>query len=231
MLVRLSLALILAPALFLWGCQPGGRNAEPAVATDDEKAFYALGLAIAENLRGFSLAPEELERVVLGIRDGVTGKPDRIEDRVASGMRVREIQGERQRATAELERGAANEYLAAMSAEPGAQTAESGVVVRILEEGSGASPDGTSTVSVLYHGTLRDGTVFDSTRQRGNQPVQLSLNGVIPCWQEAIPLMKVGGKAKISCPPERAYGDRGAGNIPGGAALTFEVELLTIDEG
>ncbi len=219
-------------ALLLAGCQPGGEApAEPPLETDDHKAFYALGLALAENLQGFSLAPDELERVVLGLRDGISGKPERVEDRARYAMRVRQIQGQRTRAVAERERVAGAEYLAAMAAEAGAETRESGVIVRILEEGSGASPTGTSKILVRYHGTLRDGTVFDSTRKRGGQPVPLTLNAVIPCWQEAIPLLKVGGKAKISCPPERAYGSRGAGSIPAGAALTFEVELVEIQEG
>ena len=165
------------------------------------------------------------------MRDGISGKPERVEDRAKYAMRVREIQGQRTRAVAERERVAGAEYLAAMAAETGAETRESGVIVRILEEGSGASPTGTSKILVRYQGTLRDGTVFDSTRKRGGQPVLLTLNAVIPCWQEAIPLLKVGGKAKISCPPERAYGSRGSGSIPAGAALTFEVELVEIQEG
>ncbi len=90
-----------------------------------------------------------------------------------------------------------------------------------------ASP---TSATVHYHGTLRDGTVFDSSVERG-QPAQFALNRVIPCWTEGLQLMKVGGKAKLVCPPEIAYGDRGAGQlIKPGAALTFEVELISIEE-
>jgi FKBP-type peptidyl-prolyl cis-trans isomerase FkpA len=94
--------------------------------------------------------------------------------------------------------------------------------------GSGASPAATDTVRVHYHGTLRNGTVFDSSVQRG-APISFPLSGVIPCWTEGVQKMKVGGKAKLVCPSETAYGDGGQGPIPGGATLVFEVELLAIE--
>ena len=81
---------------------------------------------------------------------------------------------------------------------------------------------------VHYHGTLRDGTVFDSSVQR-NEPISFPLNNVIPCWTEGVQKIKVGGKAKLGCPSDTAYGDAGSGQIPGGAALLFEVELLGIE--
>jgi len=93
--------------------------------------------------------------------------------------------------------------------------------------GTGDSPTPASTVKAHYHGTLRDGTVFDSSVDRG-EPFTSTLNKVIPCWGEAIPTMKEGGKSKITCPSNLAYGDRGAGAIPPGAALTFEVELIEV---
>ena len=116
---------------------------------------------------------------------------------------------------------------------------EGDIVVRIMEEGkpvdipvkegAGANPTATSTVKVHYHGTLRDGTVFDSSVQRG-QPISFPLNGVIPCWTEGVQKMKVGGKAKLVCPSDTAYGDQGSGPIPGGATLLFEVELIAIEK-
>ena len=84
-------------------------------------------------------------------------------------------------------------------------------------------------MKVHYHGTLRDGTVFDSSVQRG-EPISFPLNGVIPCWTEGVQKMKVGGKAKLVCPSEIAYGDRGQRPIPGGATLMFEVELLQVEK-
>ena len=84
-------------------------------------------------------------------------------------------------------------------------------------------------MKVHYHGTLRDGTVFDSSVQRG-EPISFPLSGVIPCWTEGVQKMKVGGKAKLVCPSDTAYGDGGQGPIPGGAALMFEVQLLAIED-
>ena len=104
----------------------------------------------------------------------------------------------------------------------------SGLIYTELKAGSGPSPTATDTVKVNYRGTLADGTEFDSSYKRG-QPAEFPLNRVIPCWTEGVQKMKVGGKAKLVCPPSIAYGDRGAGRaVPPGATLTFEVELLDI---
>ena len=95
-------------------------------------------------------------------------------------------------------------------------------------EGSGAQPRATDVVSVHYHGTLEDGSVFDSSVDRG-QPAAFPLNRVIPCWTEGVQLIKVGGKARLVCPAEIAYGARGSPpTIPPDATLVFEVELLEI---
>lgn len=103
-----------------------------------------------------------------------------------------------------------------------------GIVINMLREGSGNVPRATDTVKVHYRGMLADGTEFDSSYKRG-QPASFPLNRVIPCWTEAVQTIRVGGKARLQCPPELAYGDRGVpGTIPPGATLTFEVELLDI---
>ncbi len=116
----------------------------------------------------------------------------------------------------------------AAAKEPGAEVAASGLVYRSLKEGNGGSPQASDTVRVHYRGTLPDGKEFDSSYSRG-QPAEFPLNRVIPCWTEGLQKMKTGGKAKLTCPPEIAYGSRGAaGVIPPGATLHFEVELLGI---
>jgi FKBP-type peptidyl-prolyl cis-trans isomerase FkpA len=107
-------------------------------------------------------------------------------------------------------------------------TTPSGLVFESLVTGSGPSPKATDTVRVNYRGTFPDGREFDSSYKRG-QPAEFPLNRVIPCWTEAVQLMKPGGKAKITCPPGIAYGERGAGGIiPPNATLNFEIELLAI---
>ena len=109
----------------------------------------------------------------------------------------------------------------------GAKTTESGLVYSEITAGDGASPGATDKVRVHYHGTLRDGSVFDSSVDRG-QPAEFPLNRVIKCWTEGVAMMKVGGKSRLICPAAIAYGEQGRPGIPGGAALTFEVELLEI---
>jgi len=119
--------------------------------------------------------------------------------------------------------------LAAKAAkEPGAQVTPSGLVFRSLKEGTGASPQASDKVRVHYRGTFADGKEFDSSYSRG-QPAEFPLDRVIKCWTEGVQLIKVGGKAKLTCPAAIAYGERGAGSvIPPGATLQFEVELLGI---
>ncbi|WP_037472940.1 FKBP-type peptidyl-prolyl cis-trans isomerase [Simplicispira psychrophila] len=110
-----------------------------------------------------------------------------------------------------------------------AVTTASGLIYQSLKDGTGAAPKASDTVRVHYRGTFPEsGKEFDSSLKRG-QPIEFPLNGVIPCWTEGVQKMKVGGKAKLTCPPGIAYGARGAGGvIPPNATLNFEVELLGI---
>ena len=118
--------------------------------------------------------------------------------------------------------------LKAAAAEAGAVTTDTGLVYRSLKDGSGASPTAADAVKVHYRGTLTDGTEFDSSIKRG-QPAEFPLGRVIKCWTEGVQRMKVGGKAKLTCPAAIAYGSRGAGGtIPPNATLYFEVELLEV---
>lgn len=118
--------------------------------------------------------------------------------------------------------------LKAAAAEAGAEVTASGLVYRSLKAGDGKSPAATDTVRVHYRGTFPDGKEFDSSYKR-NEPAEFPLNRVIKCWTEGVQKMKVGGKAKLTCPSAIAYGERGAGGvIPPNAVLQFEVELLGI---
>jgi len=114
------------------------------------------------------------------------------------------------------------------SKEPGAVVAPSGLVYKSLKEGAGPSPKATDTVKVHYKGTFPDGKEFDSSYKTG-QPAEFPLNGVIKCWTEGVQMMKVGGKAKLTCPGAIAYGERGyPGLIPPNSTLVFEIELLGV---
>jgi FKBP-type peptidyl-prolyl cis-trans isomerase FkpA len=123
---------------------------------------------------------------------------------------------------------AADATLEAAAKEAGAVVTPSGLVYKSLKEGSGASPKASDTVKVNYRGTFPDGKEFDSSYKR-NQAIEFPLMNVIKCWTEGVQRMKVGGKAKLTCPASIAYGERGAGGvIPPNATLLFEVELLGI---
>jgi FKBP-type peptidyl-prolyl cis-trans isomerase FkpA len=114
------------------------------------------------------------------------------------------------------------------SAAPATATPSPALTYKSVREGTGASPTATDAVRVNYRGTLMDGTEFDSSYKR-NEPATFPLNRVIPCWTQGVQRMKVGGKAELVCPPELAYGERGAGGmIPPNATLRFEIELLAI---
>jgi FKBP-type peptidyl-prolyl cis-trans isomerase FkpA/FKBP-type peptidyl-prolyl cis-trans isomerase FklB len=142
--------------------------------------------------------------------------------------KIRELQTTRLAALATREKEAGKAFLDKAAAEKGASKLPSGMVIATIKEGTGPSPLASDTVKVHYHGTLTNGKVFDSSVQR-NEPATFPLNGVIPCWTEGVQKIKVGGKAKLTCPAELAYGDRGAPpDIGPGATLVFEVELLDI---
>lgn len=216
----------------LWLCLLGllGRPIAGSAATpttENDKTFYALGLAISQNLAVFGLSAAELEMVKTGLSDGVQGKPAQVDLR-AYGPKIQEIQRSRGAAAAAQEKKAGETVIAKAAAEKGAVKTAAGAVVIPLKVGTGPAPSATDKVKVHYHGTLTDGTVFDSSVQRG-EPITFPLDGVIRCWTEGVQQMKVGGKARLVCPPDTAYGDRGAPpRIRPGATLVFEVELLEI---
>jgi len=203
--------------------------AEDAPAqSDNDKLFYFLGTAISRNVVPLDLTDAETEAVIKGFRAALAGNAEELDEAVY-GPQLNSLAQERMAASAAKENALAEEYLEKMAGEKGAVTSESGLIYVELSAGDGAQPTAASTVTAHYQGTLRDGTVFDSSYQR-NQPLTIPLNSVIPCWTEAIAMMKVGGKSRITCPADIAYGDRASGAIPPGSALTFEVELLDVAE-
>lgn len=199
----------------------------PAPETEDDKTLYALGLALSRNLKAMQFSEKEASLVLSGLSDGLLGGEPKV-DLQTYGPKIDGLLRARTEALTKKEHEAGAEFRAEMAKETGATTTESGMIYLEITPGQGVSPGPTDTVKVHYHGTLRDGTVFDSSRDR-DRPADFTLNGVIPCFSEALQKMKVGGKSKVTCAPALAYGDRGVPpNIPPGATLVFEVELLEI---
>ena len=201
--------------------------AGPDLKTEDQKTLYALGLVISKNLAAFNLNASDLESVLAGVSDGVLKKDSKV-DVQAYAAKISQLQAARAGVAAATEKKAGQAFLDKAAAEKGATRTASGLIITTLKPGTGASPKATDKVKVHYHGTLADGTVFDSSVQRG-EPIVLPLNSVIKCWTEGVQLMKVGGKSKLVCPSDIAYGDQGRPPvIKPGATLVFEVELLEI---
>lgn len=203
----------------------------PLTAEEKQTALYGFGALIADRtpVKSAGLTPEELGEVTRGMRDAALGKE--LEVKIEElAPKVDQLLNEKATARADAEKKKGADFAAKLAKEKGAKKTASGLIYIETEAGKGAQPKATDTVSVHYKGTLIDGTEFDSSYKRG-QPTEFPLNGVIKCWTEGVAMMKTGGKAKLVCPSDIAYGDRGAGaGIPGGATLVFEVELIGIKE-
>lgn len=221
--------LALTAVIVCAGCGSAGVPAKAAeLKTEEDKTLYALGAAIGRNLAAFDLTEAELEKVKAGLGDVALHKEPNL-DASTYFPKIQELQNARLAASSEIEKKAGEALMAKAAAEKGALKTASGLVYSTITEGTGPSPQATDTVKVHYHGTLPDGKVFDSSVER-KEPATFPLNGVIPCWTEGVQLMKVGGKSRLVCPSGIAYGDRGAPpDIKPGATLTFEVELLAIE--
>jgi FKBP-type peptidyl-prolyl cis-trans isomerase FkpA len=196
--------------------------------TDDQKSLYAIGYIVgSRNLGPLSLKPDELKVVEQGLRDGAEGKKAAVD--VDKQMEaVNKLAQARSNAAADKEKVAGREYAEKAAKESGAEKLPDGLVFKTLKKGDGPQPQATDKVKVNYEGRLTNGTVFDSSYKRG-QPAEFGLNQVIKCWTEGVQKMHVGEKARLICPSDIAYGDRGhPPTIPGGATLVFDVELLGI---
>ncbi len=234
-------AIVLAGTVMLAAC--GGekdKSADVELKSEDQKASYALGFRSAEQMS--AMENLDLDAMVAGLRDGFGDDPESrlgedadmdqlIRDYQTRMMEARQKKMEEQ-AQANMEEGQA--FLDENADKDGVEVTDSGLQYQVLESGDeGAqSPTLEDTVEVHYKGMLRDGTVFDSSIER-DKPAVFGLKHIIPGWQEALPMMKVGDKWKLFLPPELGYGEQGAGgDIGPNEVLIFEVELLDVkDQG
>ena len=226
--LRLLLVLCLTLVVAACATAPSEVAAQAAAApeTDDEKILYALGLILGQNVENANLTEDEMVFVRRGLNDIALGRDAQIELEQYGPM-IQGFMDERVQAASADELTEATAFVEEQAALEGAVRTDSGLIIQEMTAGTGANPTDADTVTVHYHGTLRDGTVFDSSVDRG-EPATFPLGQVIPCWTEGVQLIQVGGKSRLVCPPDLAYGPVGPPGIPGNAALVFEVELLEI---
>jgi len=217
--LALTKTIVLAALAAVVGC-----GSAPTPATDDEKTLYALGAHLGTGLVPLGLSPRELEIVKAGLSEGATGRGAsadvKTSDAVSGLLRRR---GEA-RAAAEAKRGPA--LIEEAARQPGAVTLPSGIVFRELLAGTGAAVAEDGKVKAHLRGTLGDGMLIEDTHERG-RPTVLPVGQVMECWSEALKRMKVGGKARVVCPPATAFGTYGkAPIVPSNATVTYELEVV-----
>lgn len=198
--------------------------------TDEQKASYGVGRQMGDQLAQQAFEGVDIAAVQQGLADSLRGEEFAIPaDEINAAFAV--IQQKMQ----ELEKAkhasniqAGEVFLKDNAAKESVVVTETGLQYEIIEQGDGAKPAQSDKVKVHYHGTLTDGSVFDSSVARG-EPISFPVTGVIPGWVEALQLMTVGSKWRLTIPHDLAYGERGAGSIPPFSVLVFEVELLDIE--
>ena len=231
----MKLGLIAVLSIGILGCQ-AGKQEKVELKTQEDKVSYSIGRDIGKNIKGMlqqQAVDVDPDIFVRGIRDAISG-----EDSLMTEAETKEVMtafGESHKAKMQAKaeaagaesRKAGDAFLAENKGKEGVKTLPSGLQYKVIKAGEGKSPAATDTVTVHYRGTLIDGKEFDSSYGRG-QPTTFPVNGVIPGWQEALQLMKVGGKWEIYVPSNLAYGERGTRGIPPHSMLIFEIELLGI---
>jgi len=242
-MTAIKIVLFIACSLgFLFDGACGQRNARDTTSTrnklktEDDKTLYAFGLLLGRNAAPFNLNSHELELVQLGIRDTVLGTQPLV-DAQKYGPKVGPMAFKRSQQRNKQETKRSNAFLKEAAQEKGVTQLPSGLIYREIKSGHGVSPSSGDRVKIHYHGTLSDGKPFESSRD--GQPVEFLLGtirsfgalGSLGCIVEGLQRMRVGGKAKLICPPQLAYGDQGRPpKIPGGAALIFEIELFEVNK-
>lgn len=204
-------------------------SSEYPLDTVEQRVSYGVALNMGANLARQGLEID-LGAFVVGLQDGLSNMKPRVPE--AALRAAFETAQERMEAVAAdraaKQSGAAQAFLDANKARPGVVVTPSGLQYEVLRAGAGPKPTSEQTVEVHYHGTLPDGTVFDSSVARG-ESISFPVTGVIAGWVEALQLMQVGAKWRLVIPSNLAYGERGQGPIPPGSTLIFEVELIGIE--
>jgi FKBP-type peptidyl-prolyl cis-trans isomerase len=211
-----------------------GQKGRVELKNEMDSVSYAIGSDIGNNFKASKLTDVNVDALAMGLRDGLDSASIMSEEVLqevvqAYMMRVQQKRVEEERAQGEANRGEGEKYLAENARKTGVQTTASGLQYEVTTMGTGPKPAATDQVKVHYTGRLVDGTVFDSSVDRG-EPVVFPVNRVIPGWVEGLQLMPVGSKFKFHIPSDLAYGSGGApgGKIPPNSVLVFDVELIEI---
>lgn len=235
-LTLLSLLLAAAPAFAADAPKAGAPKAAAPKAsvaaskdpfkTDDERAIYTIGFLMGRNVASFNMTPAEAKIIQAGLGDAILSKQPQVDVRFYQ-PRVNELLAKRMEGAAAKEKEKGRAFTEKFVKESKPQAIAGGGWYLETKAGAGPMPLKTDTIKAHYRGTTTEGVEFDSSYTRG-APTEFALNGVIPCWTNGISMMKVGGKAKLVCPSDVAYGDPGRPGIKPGATLIFEVELVEI---
>ena len=207
------------------------QTGEESDFTDNGTLSYVTGYQVGKNFSANGIDALNKDEVLAGFNDAKAGKEPRLDEagRKASMAAMDEVVKAKAKAKAEAVKVESKKFLEENAKKEGVKVTESGLQYQVIKEGEGAKPKATDTVKVHYKGTLVDGKEFDSSYKRG-EPISFPLNGVIKGWTEGLQLMPVGSTYRFFIPSDLGYGDRGAGaDIPGGAALIFDVELIEIN--
>ncbi|WP_347159111.1 FKBP-type peptidyl-prolyl cis-trans isomerase [Pontibacter chitinilyticus] len=196
-----------------------------------DKISYIIGRDMAANLQKQGIEIEA-EPFMEGLKEVLAGKPSSLSQAEVQQamMALQQEMGQKQSGKSAENKQAGESFLAANKSKEGVKTLPSGLQYQVLQEGNGKSPSSSDSVTTHYRGTLIDGTVFDSSYERG-EPATFPVNGVIAGWTEALQLMKEGAKWRLFIPSELAYGTQGAGDaIEPNATLIFDVELISVNK-
>ncbi|MDH1262363.1 FKBP-type peptidyl-prolyl cis-trans isomerase [Pseudomonas sp. GD03944] len=201
----------------------------PDLSSDEGRVSYGIGRQLGGQLRDNPPPGVSLEAILAGLNDAFHGQASRVSEAElsASFKVIRDIMQAEAQAKAEAAAGAGREFLAENAKRDGITVLASGLQYEVLTAGEGAKPSREDTVRTHYHGTLIDGSVFDSSYERG-EPAEFPVGGVIAGWTEALQLMNAGSKWRLYVPSELAYGAQGVGSIPPHSVLVFDVELLDV---
>ena len=220
--------LYLSSVVIITSCNAQDKKSSVMMKTQIDSVSYGLGVSIGENLKKSNFENLNFDLISKGIAEFYSSKAGMSSEQANTCIRGYMAVAEKKKGDVNGKTG--QEFLEANKKKEGVKVTASGLQYMVMKEGTGPKPTINDKVTTHYHGTLIDGTVFDSSVDRG-QPASFPVSGVIPGWTEALQLMNVGSKWKLFVPANLAYGERGAGQQIGpNTTLIFEVELLSIDK-